>query len=133
MIRRPPGSTRTDSLFPYTTLFRSAPMARHGAREDPFSRPARAHLLGRARRPPPARPRVQRHGRVGGTEGPYRPRPRPSRFGLGRLAPPRNPDAARRSQPRHRLAAPPPAAHPPEPPHLCVRPSWLPLPAGPTP
>src|SRR3546814_1446304 len=23
MIRRPPGSTRTDSLFPYTTLFRS--------------------------------------------------------------------------------------------------------------
>src|SRR3546814_1920720 len=32
MIRRPPGSTRTDTLFPYTTLFRSlprlAPMAR---------------------------------------------------------------------------------------------------------
>src|SRR3546814_14744265 len=26
MIRRPPGSTRTDTLFPYTTLFRS----RHG-------------------------------------------------------------------------------------------------------
>src|SRR3546814_8188494 len=25
MIRRPPGSTRTDTLFPYTTLFRSAP------------------------------------------------------------------------------------------------------------
>src|SRR3546814_2450712 len=24
MIRRPPRSTRTDSLFPYTTLFRSA-------------------------------------------------------------------------------------------------------------
>src|SRR3546814_21117783 len=24
MIRRPPGSTRTDPLFPYTTLFRSA-------------------------------------------------------------------------------------------------------------
>src|SRR3546814_14563215 len=23
MIRRPPGSTRTDALFPYTTLFRS--------------------------------------------------------------------------------------------------------------
>src|SRR3546814_2036687 len=31
MIRRPPRSTRTDTLFPYTTLFRSA--ARHrGAR-----------------------------------------------------------------------------------------------------
>src|SRR3546814_8351934 len=25
MIRRPPGSTRTDTLFPYTTLFRSLP------------------------------------------------------------------------------------------------------------
>src|SRR3546814_14871305 len=25
MIRRPPSSTRTDTLFPYTTLFRSAP------------------------------------------------------------------------------------------------------------
>src|SRR3546814_14862032 len=23
MVRRPPGSTRTDTLFPYTTLFRS--------------------------------------------------------------------------------------------------------------
>src|SRR3546814_9941416 len=27
MIRRPPRSTRTDTLFPYTTLFRSAPSA----------------------------------------------------------------------------------------------------------
>src|SRR6056297_3343768 len=27
MIRRPPRSTRTDTLFPYTTLFRSASMA----------------------------------------------------------------------------------------------------------
>src|SRR3546814_15455362 len=26
MIRRPPRSTRTDTLFPYTTLFRSQPM-----------------------------------------------------------------------------------------------------------
>src|SRR3546814_4293660 len=25
MIRRPPSSTRTDTLFPYTTLFRSVP------------------------------------------------------------------------------------------------------------
>src|SRR3546814_1578423 len=25
MIRRPPGSTRPDTLFPYTTLFRSTP------------------------------------------------------------------------------------------------------------
>src|SRR3546814_8073513 len=28
MTRRPPGSTRTDTLFPYTTLFRSAYTAR---------------------------------------------------------------------------------------------------------
>src|SRR3546814_958007 len=34
MIRRPPRSTRTDTLFPYTTLFRSLPVAEHapGAR-----------------------------------------------------------------------------------------------------
>src|SRR3546814_15018729 len=34
MIRRPPRSTRTDTLFPYTTLFRSDPvrLARRGAR-----------------------------------------------------------------------------------------------------
>src|SRR3546814_11518075 len=29
MIRRPPRSTRTDTLFPYTTLFRSAGLAAH--------------------------------------------------------------------------------------------------------
>src|SRR3546814_13213419 len=28
MIRRPPRSTRTDTLFPYTTLFRSSPVRR---------------------------------------------------------------------------------------------------------
>src|SRR3546814_10935030 len=40
MIRRPPRSTRTDTLFPYTTLFRSAtpkaaakPAARHSVPE----------------------------------------------------------------------------------------------------
>src|SRR3546814_803119 len=32
MIRRPPRSTRTDTLFPYTTLFRSAAPAQPGAR-----------------------------------------------------------------------------------------------------
>src|SRR3546814_11041903 len=29
MIRRPPRSTRTDTLFPYTTLFRSSTRPRH--------------------------------------------------------------------------------------------------------
>src|SRR3546814_8735949 len=31
MIRRPPRSTRTDTLFPYTTLFRSAAIAHRDA------------------------------------------------------------------------------------------------------
>src|SRR3546814_4946843 len=37
MIRRPPRSTRTDTLFPYTTLFRSArsPVAQERAAEGP--------------------------------------------------------------------------------------------------
>src|SRR3546814_15385258 len=33
MIRRPPRSTRTDTLFPYTTLFRSPPDPELAARE----------------------------------------------------------------------------------------------------
>src|SRR3546814_4568757 len=34
MIRRPPRSTRTDTLFPYTTLFRSRHLAPPPRRED---------------------------------------------------------------------------------------------------
>src|SRR3546814_9102688 len=34
MIRRPPRSTRTDTLFPYTTLFRSALDARRRPPDD---------------------------------------------------------------------------------------------------
>src|SRR3546814_19158698 len=37
MIRRPPRSTRTDTLFPYTTLFRSTIGGR--IREEPLSDP----------------------------------------------------------------------------------------------
>src|SRR3546814_2925007 len=38
MIRRPPRSTRTDTLFPYTTLFRSdAPTRSAGPSNDPQS------------------------------------------------------------------------------------------------
>src|SRR3546814_19291790 len=36
MVRRPPRSTRTDTLFPYTTLFRSD-MVRHVLRHRPVS------------------------------------------------------------------------------------------------
>src|SRR3546814_14625334 len=73
MIRRPPRSTRTDTLFPYTTLFRS-------------QRPAGAHLGGyhpgrggrellsrlpahRGERPPPPRRIAADHPRHDGDGG----------------------------------------------------------------
>src|SRR3546814_14761986 len=39
MIRRPPRSTRTDTLFPYTTLFRSQPLRAGDLRERDDRRP----------------------------------------------------------------------------------------------
>src|SRR3546814_17771083 len=36
MIRRPPRSTRTDTLFPYTTLFRSPRLVQRKTRRLPF-------------------------------------------------------------------------------------------------
>src|SRR3546814_9791334 len=42
MIRRPPRSTRTDTLFPYTTLFRSIPFAFTSGGGDVIP-PAHAH------------------------------------------------------------------------------------------
>src|SRR3546814_9686471 len=36
MIRRPPRSTRTDTLFPYTTLFRSGLLMPRSAPKAPF-------------------------------------------------------------------------------------------------
>src|SRR3546814_9173891 len=36
MIRRPPRSTRTDTLFPYTTLFRSRAEALAASLPDPY-------------------------------------------------------------------------------------------------
>src|SRR3546814_6702114 len=38
MIRRPPRSTRTDTLFPYTTLFRSPACFQLGGRGDEHAR-----------------------------------------------------------------------------------------------
>src|SRR3546814_15401764 len=61
MIRRPPRSTRTDTLFPYTTLFRShRPLSsgdcRCRCRPD---RHARTPIFLRGRKAPPgARPRL---------------------------------------------------------------------------
>src|SRR3546814_9745695 len=61
MIRRPPRSTRTDTLFPYTTLFRSLGAACRGRR-------AGAHLGVGGLRPAavavPAAVRLSRHRAV---------------------------------------------------------------------
>src|SRR3546814_13060670 len=51
MILRPPRSTRTDTLFPYTTLFRSGRAAGRGAEEvrtDLESQVRCFHLAGRS-------------------------------------------------------------------------------------
>src|SRR3546814_20669768 len=57
MLRRPPGSTRTDTLFPYTTLFRSLSRraGRHARRHplrqpDPHRRPVMIQHASRLRR-----------------------------------------------------------------------------------
>src|SRR3546814_10275513 len=61
MIRRPPRSTRTDTLFPYTTLFRSAAPRRAERPEhrDPQWREGRARRVDRH----PRRRRPERPGR----------------------------------------------------------------------
>src|SRR3546814_3852411 len=52
MIRRPPRSTRTDTLFPYTTLFRSADARRrHGRDAGHAAAQERPHPRPHARRP----------------------------------------------------------------------------------
>src|SRR3546814_19134299 len=70
MIRRPPISTRTDTLFPYTTLFRSRGFQavaartagrRRRSRRGGGRRPARAHPLPVAG---PQRRRGDAHGAV---------------------------------------------------------------------
>src|SRR3546814_922454 len=71
MTRRPPRSTRTDTLFPYTTLFRSAtqdaerlrlrrPAAAHAG--NPEKSPRRARTLSTALQIHPRR-RIPRHQR----------------------------------------------------------------------
>src|SRR3546814_7510908 len=61
MIRRPPRSTRTDTLFPYTTLFRSD-------RPLPARPPLERHRLSGRRRPRRALRRVLRGGPRGRRE-----------------------------------------------------------------
>src|SRR3546814_7084778 len=49
MIRRPPRSTRTDTLFPYTTLFRSQQAATIGAVQEEQHRAKVRQLAGAQR------------------------------------------------------------------------------------
>src|SRR3546814_4833374 len=61
MIRRPPRSTRTDTLFPYTTLFRS-----HGGTHDPVRKGLfRGGNGGHGNRHHPRRRRRRRTSRAG--------------------------------------------------------------------
>src|SRR3546814_4117203 len=58
MIRRPPRSTRTDTLFPYTTLFRSPCPGRTATRRNsPHRLGSRAHPPAAKPNPPPSRRR----------------------------------------------------------------------------
>ena len=82
-----------------------APLARHGAGAHRLPGPAGAHLLGRARRAPSPRARVQRDGREGRAEGADRDRPRSPRLRLGREPEPRDRSDAGRLGRGVRLAA----------------------------
>src|SRR3546814_5864815 len=65
MIRRPPRSTRTETLFPYTTLFRSGLDRRRPIPWRPVARPRcapdRANLTRRERPLPVRPPRSEEH------------------------------------------------------------------------
>src|SRR3546814_15934144 len=103
MIRRPPRSTRTDTLFPYTTLFRSQWQARPGAGGgDPAlpRPPARTGGLRRERGAvdAPAAADDRRRGRRGARHAPPAGRrrlvPQPeARGGASRARVPRETDA----------------------------------------
>src|SRR3546814_18477955 len=62
MIRRPPRSTRTDTLFPYTTLFRSAPTRPASREARKISAAAPAASAGE--RAKPAHRHARRSGRA---------------------------------------------------------------------
>src|SRR3546814_11480527 len=56
MIRRPPRSTRTDTLFPYTTLFRSFRIGALHRTNDVAALTHAAQRVGKIGRQPPMRP-----------------------------------------------------------------------------
>src|SRR3546814_7504466 len=117
MIRRPPRSTRTDTLFPYTTLFRSPPCSHPSAEIQPRFHPhapwgcaRRCHCsrerreFRRNRRDCPSWCRGDRSAR----------RSIPQRLRSGGHSLRRSPPPAR--PPRPHPPAPPLPPHPPPPP-----------------
>src|SRR3546814_5303939 len=71
MIRRPPRSTRTDTLFPYTTLFRSPVARQRLLRQGVLHFQRRAKAAARDRQ----RPAVRRRRAAGGRFHSLSPRP----------------------------------------------------------
>src|SRR3546814_21174899 len=120
MIRRPPRSTRTDTLCPYTTLFRAEAAVGLPARSPGFvqGHPRFRQLLPAARLLRPQR--LVRH-----LARPRRrdlQRPGHSRFVLRHRQP------LRRILMRCTTRSPPPAPPHPPPPHHPLRPPPLPIP-----
>src|SRR3546814_14309748 len=99
MIRLPPRSTRTDTLFPYTTLFRSRPAddqfsgGRGGDAGCPRARTGRSCAQGQRLSRTGGSGRQDRSDRTGGRSGAQRARgaaafpPRPFAGGVDRLPP----------------------------------------------
>src|SRR3546814_19246162 len=96
MIRRPPRSTRTDTLFPYTTLFRAVHATPASARPVRRGRHRPVHPRRRARRTPSRTGRCASPGPTAAATG--RPEPRTTTHSWP--CPARRPCAARRSEER---------------------------------
>src|SRR3546814_10011752 len=63
MIRRPPISTRTDTLFPYTTLFRSQRRDAKEETDEQQAQPTKAEMKIAPRDPPALPPAKRPHRR----------------------------------------------------------------------
>src|SRR3546814_6312503 len=108
MIRRPPRSTRTDTLFPYTMLFRSiVGMNLNGqifAGEQIFDEQFRLASVGHLKPDFPNRLAAVHHVIESGPQGPAAPglfHPFGDEFPDSHLAPPRIPPAQRRARRRY--------------------------------
>src|SRR3546814_12054519 len=121
MIRRPPRSTRTDTLFPYTTLFRSkgsALIGSWGSARDRGEGVGRGHRAadpqeGQRERGEPQPPHVAAEAGVEAPPcRPLRPRMDPAASGI---PPPGPPGAGRVTHPEMITAAGPRARDPPRP------------------